>query len=85
LVGESGVARAENQVRLDLDADLLGECLLHVDLSDDAEAIGGQRFLDLGNHLVERPDHVDAQCVAHDVPPAMTLPLLSSRDVAHPA
>jgi hypothetical protein len=54
LVGERRVAGAEDRVRLSVDAELLFQRRLHVDLAEDAEALLLQLLADAYDCLVER-------------------------------
>jgi hypothetical protein len=63
LVRELGVARTDDAVRKHLLADLGEHRRLHVDLSDDAEALGGERVWDLREGGLE----VGAELLPHAV------------------
>jgi hypothetical protein len=64
LVRERRVAGAEDRVRLPLDAELLFQRRLHVDLAEDAEALVLQLLADALDCLVERERRRLAECVA---------------------
>ena len=51
LVGQLGIAVAQNHVRLDVGVDLGLERGWHVDLAQGSETFGGEGSFDLGNGL----------------------------------
>src|SRR6478672_2417282 len=65
LVGQLGPARAEDDVRRDVDVELRLERRLQVDLGEDAEALVGQGGAHVGDGPVVGPGHRGLERVAH--------------------